>query len=699
MDRSGVSILEALKDFLREKRVLLLLDNCEHLVEACANVANALLNAAPELKILATSREALGVKGELTYPVPPLSLPDLKHLPVIDQLAQFEAVQLFVDRARLVAPHFDVDKNNAPFIAQICHRLDGIPLAIELAASRVKVLSPEQVAARLDDRFRLLTGGSRTALPRQQTLRATIDWSYNLLSEQEKTLFRRLVVFVGGWSLEAAESICSGEGIETEQTLDLMSNLVNKSLVIAENVRGESRYHMLETVRQYGREKLSETAEIEALRDRHLTFYMTLAEDIEPRWKTAERIARKKQLGLEHDNFLAALGWSLREVKNVEAEKGMRLACALLKFWHHLGYFSEGRAWLERGLALLADGGFSATALYARGLDSIGYLANFQGDFASACPKLEESVALYRRMEPLDPRGLAEALYMLAWAIANTTDDFSLPCALTDEGVVLCRALGPDGVWDLAEALYWNGHIAYLQRNYETARFHAEESQTLYRQSGSVWDAAAPISTLGMIAECQKHYIAARAHYAESLRLFRAIEDSFGIAALISWLADIDYFLGDYEAAGKRYQESLNMWWDMGNKAETSLNLLNLGLAALHFGDFERAGILLKESLPLQRNTRPDPRNDYYIGLNLAGLSELARRQEQPIRAAWLLGAAEAVVVSMGALVNIVWVSNIHKYESLIAVGHEQMDEAAWLEGQAMPLEQVIEYALRDESK
>jgi tetratricopeptide (TPR) repeat protein len=367
-----------------------------------------------------------------------------------------------------------------------------------------------------------------------------------------------------------------------------------------------------------------------------------------------------------------------------------------MKFWHHLGYFSEGRAWLERGIALLADVGSSATALYARALDSTGYLANFQGDFAFARPKLEESIGLYRRVKPLDHRGLAEALAMLAWAVANTTEDVYLPRALTDEGVVLCRALGSDGLWDLAEALYWNGHIAYLQRNYETARLHAEESQALYQQSGSVWDAAAPISTLGMIAECQKHYIAARAHYEESLGLFRAIEDSFGIAALISWLADIDYFLGDYEAASKRYQESMIMWRDMGNKAETNFNLLNFGLATLHFGDFEHAGILLKDSLPLQRVNNFDPRNDFYIGLNLAGLSELARRQKQPIRAARLLGAAEAVVSSMGALVNIVWVPNIDKYEALIAAGHEQMDEAAWLEGKAMPLEQVIEYALND---
>ena len=409
--------MQLLLDFLHEKKLLLMLDNCEHLIEASAKVANALLNGAPNLKILASSREALGVRGEVSYPIPSLSMPDPKHLPVFEQLSQFEAVQLFVDRARLVAPHFDLDKDNASFIAQICSRLDGIPLAIELAASRANVLSLEQLAGRLDNRFRLLTGGSRTALPRQQTLRATVDWSYNLLSEFEKTLFRRLAVFVGGWSLEAAETVCNGEGIETDQVLELMSQLVNKSLVIAEDIQGETRYHTLETIRQYAREKLFETAEVESLRNRHLSYYLTLAEAIEPIFRTAERMAYKKQLEIEYGNLRAALGWSLTEAEENQAEKGTRLACALVQFWDNVGYYSEGREWLDRGLALLAVGPLSGSALYVRGLYSAGYLARFQGDATSARPKLEECIELYRRMEPFDPRGLAMALELLASSV------------------------------------------------------------------------------------------------------------------------------------------------------------------------------------------------------------------------------------------------------------------------------------------
>jgi tetratricopeptide (TPR) repeat protein len=620
----------------------------------------------------------------------------LKQLPGIDQLSKVEAVCLFVDRAKLVAPNFDLDKENAAYIAQICCRLDGIPLAIELAASRVKVLSPVQIAARLNDRFRLLTGGSRTALPRQQTLRATVDWSYYLLSEKEKTLFRRLVVFVGGWSLEAAERVCTGEGIETEQILDLMTQLVNKSLIIAENIQGESRYHTLETIRQYAREKLFETAEVESLRNRHLSFYVTLAEALELKLKTAERIASKRQLELEHDNFRAALGWSLTEDGNNEAEKGVRLACALVLFWHYIGYHSEGREWLERGLALLANGGYMALPLKARTLFSSGYLATFHGDSASARPVLEESIALYRRMDPFDPRGLAEALEMLA---SSHELDRSLARSLTDESVRLCRALGPDGKSDLAQALFWNGHFALTQRDYEMAHSLAVESRDLWVQIANVLDAAGPISTLGHIAAGRKDYTAAHAYYEESLRLFREGEDSWATAELIAWLADIDYLMGNYVEARRGYQESLKMFQNMGNRDEVCFNILFLGMTALQLDDFEQAARLLRECLSLRIALSPDAGQDFYIALNLVGLSELARRQKQLVHAARLLGAAETIVTSMGPRFNTVWVTQSDKYKLLIAAGHEKLDEGAWLEGQAMSLEQAVELALMDNNE
>jgi predicted ATPase len=272
--QQGRSALDSLMDFLREKTSLLVLDNCEHLIEACARLADTLLNAAPNLKILASSREALGVKGEQAWHVPSLSIPDLKHLPAIEGLSQYEAVRLFIDRAVLAQPHFAVTDENANAVAQICSRLDGIPLAIELAAARVKVLKAEQIAERLNDRFRLLTGGSRTALPRQQTLRALIDWSYDLLSENEKLLLRRLAVFMGGCTLEAAEQVCNDGHIHAEDVLDLLIHLVDKSLVVVDENPAQLRYRMLETVRQYAREKLLESGEGEKFHTQHIAYFL-----------------------------------------------------------------------------------------------------------------------------------------------------------------------------------------------------------------------------------------------------------------------------------------------------------------------------------------------------------------------------------------------------------------------------------------
>ena len=284
-------VIDMLCDYLREKQMLIILDNCEHLVDTCAMVADRILRAAPDTQILASSREALGIGGEVTYRVPSLELPDIAHLPPVDSLSQYEAVKLFIDRATSAVPTFTVTKDNAPALAQVCHHLDGIPLAIELAAAKIRVLSVNQIAKRLGDRFRLLTGGSRTVLERHQTLRAAIDWSYNLLLPAEQVLFQRLSVFVGGWTLEAAEAVCAIESLKSEEVVNLLEQLINKSLIITEEVEHESRYHMLETIRQYADEKLVESGERETIRERHLDYYMQLAEDLEDRMKTAGQTA------------------------------------------------------------------------------------------------------------------------------------------------------------------------------------------------------------------------------------------------------------------------------------------------------------------------------------------------------------------------------------------------------------------------
>jgi predicted ATPase len=299
-----------------------------------------LLHSCPELRILATSREALGITGEVAWPVPSLSLPDLRRLPDIERLTRYESARLFLERVVAVKPSFALTEQNAPSVAQICYRLDGIPLAIELAAARVNVLPVEEIANRLDDCFRLLSAGSRTAMPRHRTLHATMDWSHELLPEEEQILFRRLSVFAGGFTLDAAEAVCAGEDLERDAVLDLLSHLVDKSLVMAREESGEARYRLLETIRQYGREKLSESGEAELFRERHAGYYLALAEEAEPELSGDRQGEWLQRLEAEHDNFRAALGFSL---EGGDARLGLRLAGVLGGFWYKRGYLREGR--------------------------------------------------------------------------------------------------------------------------------------------------------------------------------------------------------------------------------------------------------------------------------------------------------------------------------------------------------------------
>ena len=317
--------LTTLVNALRDKRLLLVLDNCEHLIDACAHLAEAVLQHAPEVQILATSREALGIGGELAWRVPSLQTPDLKVIHSLDELADYEAVRLFVDRAALAMPGFALTATHAVAVQQICSQLDGIPLAIELAAARVKVLSPEEIATRLSDRFRLLTGGSRTALLRHQTLRALIDWSHQLLTAPEKTVLRRLSVFAGGWTMEAAEAVCQGDKIATQEVLEVLSRLVDKSLVVVAQYDGVTRYQMLETIRQYAAEKLEEAGEGVAVRDNHLDYFMSLGERVEPQlgtMATVDQVLIFKRLERDLDNVRHVLDWAM---ETGQTEKGLRL--------------------------------------------------------------------------------------------------------------------------------------------------------------------------------------------------------------------------------------------------------------------------------------------------------------------------------------------------------------------------------------
>ncbi len=585
---AGRSLLDMLVDYLQSKSLLLVLDNCEHLVAACAHLASALLRACPNLKILATSREALGIAGEVTYHVPPLSRPDPRRLLSIEQLAQFESVRLFVERGVYSQPRFALTDANAKAVAHICHRLDGIPLAIELAAARVKVLTVDQIAARLDDRFRLLTGGSRTGLPHHQTLRAAMDWSYDLLSEQERTLLRRLSVFAGGFHLEAVEAVCAGDGVDADGVLDLLANLVDKSLVMAEGLDGEIRYRLLETIRQYSLERLQESGEVAAIRGRHLDWYLGLAERAEPQLQGLDQMGWLERLEMEHDNLRAALEWTKVEASGTEVR--LQLTGALHRFWAMRGYLSEGREWLE-GVVEMSTG---ASPVRARAIYGAGDLAFNQGDYGRAETLCAESLRLYRELD--DKVGIALSLNVLA-LLNRMQGDYARAAALLEESLTLCRGLGRR--WILAETLYILGLTVRRQGDYARAKALLEESLTLWRQTGDKWGLARSLGSLGVVARLQGDYERARALHEESLTLSKELGHKSELAERLLSLGTVAQDQGDYARAIALYEECLLLSREQGYKLPGAVSLLNLGIVSHYQGDNERAKELVEEAKAL----------------------------------------------------------------------------------------------------
>jgi len=546
-DQLGRSLTDTLVDYLRHKSLLLILDNCEHLQAACAQLATVLLSACEHLRILATSRIPLGVSGETLWRVPSLSMPNPSHLLSLAQIQQYEAVRLFAERARGGQPTFALSSNNVSVVVQICQRLDGIPLAIELAAARTRVLAVEQIAARLDDWFQLLTRSNSSALPRHQTLKATMDWSYSLLAEKERTLFRQLSVFAGGWTLEAAQAVCS-DGVGQAEFLDLLTQLVDKSLVIMELIGPEARYRLLETVRQYGLSRLQESGEIDDARRRHRDWYLALAEHAAPELGGSQQVVWFDRLEAEHDNLRAALEWSLAEKDGAEA--GLRLTGALRWFWARRGHWREGRKWLNAALkrsgevppsassrALLGATHFAwrggdyghATTLGQKGLalsrqradkegsaaflSALGIVALYQGDYERATQLCEETLTLSRE---LGNKSLTGTQLNHLGVVARMKGDYARAIALHSEGLALFRELGDK--WNIAMALWPMGQVHIKQRDYSRATECFMEGLVLCRDVGDRFVSQGCLEGLARVAS-------ARGHYKRAARLLGAVEE------------------------------------------------------------------------------------------------------------------------------------------------------------------------------
>ena len=543
----GAAATDRLVAALRPKTLLLVLDNCEHVVGAAAALVEALLRRGPGLRVLATSREPLGSAGETAWGVPSLAVPpdSPAEAPPLERLTAYEAVRLFVERARAARPGFAVPREQAPALVEICRRLDGIPLALELAAARVRVFSVAQIAARLDDRFRLLTAGPRTALPRQQTLRATVDWSYALLAEPERALLRRLAVFAGGWTLEAAEAVAAGDGVQPHAVLDLLAQLVDKSLVLAEEGRGAAgyRYRLLETIRQYAGDRLREAGEAGRTRDRHLAHALALAEAAEPELRGPESGAVLDRLEAEHDNLRAALEAGLAAGAAAGPGAGdaaLRLSGALAWFWWLRSYHDEGRRWLARAL----DGTPVRSAARVKALHGAGWLAHHQRDPATARALLAESLRLARELG--DRRTEALALHTLG-RVAYYEGDAAAARALARESLAVAEHVGDP--WLVAWPLHLLGIAAHLEADSPAARAYYERSLAIRRELGDQEGVGVLLALLGLLALREGELRQAHARLREALAAMRAVGGPWALAPLLAGFSRLAAALGQASRA------------------------------------------------------------------------------------------------------------------------------------------------------
>ncbi len=578
-------LVEMLASFLREKQLLLVIDNCEHVIGACARLAASLLGAGPNLKILATSREALRINGETVFQVPTLAVPP-STAALLSGDMECESVRLFVERARAAKSDFALTEQNARAIAQICQRLDGIPLAIELAVARTTLLTPEQIAARLDDRFNLLTHGSRAALPRQQTLRATIDWSYDLLSEEERVLFRRLAIFAGGGTLNATEAICAGEGIDATDVMDLLGRLIDQSLIVVDEQGGEMRYRFLETIRQYAREKLDASGETKSIRDRHLEFFRRFSEQAEPKIISAEQLEWLARVEAELENLRAAFTWAQAD-GSVEA--GFCIAYALFHFWIYRVYCREVRERVEKLLAK-PEAAMNIEA-HAKGLLMAGVMAYFMSDFACVHTRLEQSQLLWQQLGATGVKGLAWTRSFLITTAEDADHDYALARRRYQDNLQLFQAA--DYPYGVADTIFEIGRAAMHFGDWAEARHHLTSSQEMFRAVGDNLRAYDLLRWLGYMAFREGNYAEARAKTEEALSYHQRTHFKVDIDAELWLLGVIAIRESDYVRARTHYAECLAFEQELGETAQLSECLIGFAGIAVAEQRFERAVRLL----------------------------------------------------------------------------------------------------------
>jgi len=723
-------VIDMLCDYLLQKKLLIILDNCEHLVDACAQMTERILQAAPDVKVLASSRETLGNTGEVTYNVLPLKMPDLADLPPLDSVSQYEAVKLFIDRATSVIPEFKVTIENAPIIAQICHRLDGIPLAIELAAAKIRVLGVEQIARRLDDRFKLLTGGSRTALERHRTLRGAVDWSYDLLSPKEQVLFRRLSVFVGGWTLRAAESVCGDEPeqgtVRNDEVLDLLEQLISKSLASKEEVNGRTRFRMLETIRQYAIEKLVESGENDLLHDKHLDFFLNLVESAEPCLRRTEQVEWLGQLDPEIENLRVALGWAM---KSSSAEIPLRMTGALGRFWELRDYWLEGARWLDQALDMEWDDANKeiklarAKALYIRAdfailLDDVDVFKESTDSASALCEELGDAwgiaythaLSAFYMMQTgnmVISRSLLEQsltefqnigdvwgqYYVSRWLIPVlfNTGNLEKGMELKQRTLALARASGDR--YHIVEALITLSNDRFLENQLEEAEAFLEEAEQLSLKIGSTHQKYMALEVRYRISLVRGDFEKAKQDCDLCIEHFHRIgEKNFQsifliVRAVISELED------DIHSAVKFGHKSL----DVARVAESPMNitviLIILGRLENQLGNIQSAYQHVREGLGTLKEAL-EFRESVVIALCHLGGFLLERDARSAVQ---ILARSELIIRSLAVPRD----PTLDKkyFDRFLATGREKLSEAeftsAWEAGLKMSEEEAVELVLK----
>jgi predicted ATPase/class 3 adenylate cyclase len=640
-------ILDSLKDYLRGQQLLLVLDNFEHVRESAAQVAD-LLSTCPRLKVLVTSREALRLRGEHQFSVPPLSLPDRARGESIDQLTRYEAIRLFVERAQAARLDFAISDGNAGAIAEVCHRLDGLPLAIELAAARVNVFSPPALLARLEHRLAVLTSGPRDLPVRQQTLRRAIAWSYDLLTPDEQTLYRCLGVFLSGCTLSAAERVVERAGLDPNfDVVNGVASLTDKNLLRQEERAGELRFRMLETIREHALECLAVAGEADRLQRAHADYYLESAEHADPGlrggWRQAEWLDRLTE---DHDNLRAALSWFAR---HGPADHGLRLAGALARFWRVRNYFAEGRERMAELLALPAAQ--TRSAARAKVLHAAGLFASQQGEYAEARKRFEESLDIYREL----------------------SDSGGIGWALIDLGIV-----------------------TRYEGNHQAAKSLLDESLTLVKQAGDTNGIAAALGNLGLIARDQGDAAEAETHLNQSLVLWRQAGDRVGVGWTLTALAMVARAQGRFDLARARIEESRAVWHELGDRQNAANVLSAAARVALDQGELGVARARLAESLEVFKDLG-DRRGIAFVFEGFAGL---AAAEDQPLRAHCLAASATTLRRIIGAGAPPAWRDDLDRSLEAASRGlRRDSIEEARARGRSMTLPDAIAFALGETSR